>query len=83
MLKEMSGFRIIKTAESWITLTIPKNPMEAEIIKGKLESEGIPVFLKKEAIGRIYGITTDGLGEVKVLVPKDLVEKAREILKIV
>ena len=69
--------------ENWVTLTIPKNPMEAEIIKGKLKSEGIPVLLKKEAIGRIYGITTDGLGEVKVLVPKDLVEKAREILKIV
>jgi len=69
-------------AEEWITLTIPKNPVEAEIIKGKLGAEGIPVFLKKEAIGRIYGITTDGLGEVKVLVPKDLVEKAREILKV-
>ena len=66
--------------ENWVILTIPKNPMEAEIIKGKLESESIPVFLKKEAIGRIYGITTNGLGEVKVLVPKDLVEKAREIL---
>ena len=59
---------------------IPKNPMEAEIIKGKLESEGIPVFLKKEAIGRIYGISMDGLGEIKVLVPENLVEKARGIL---
>ncbi|HCG76652.1 MAG: hypothetical protein COZ37_07140 [bacterium (Candidatus Ratteibacteria) CG_4_10_14_3_um_filter_41_18] len=68
-----------KTGE-WIILVIPKNPMEAEIIKGKLESEGIPVFLKKEAIGRIYGISMDGLGEIKVLVPENLVEKARGIL---
>ncbi len=67
--------------EEWISLIIPKNPVEAEIIKGKLESEGIPVFLKKEAIGRIYGITTDGLGEIKVLVPKNLAKKAKEILK--
>jgi len=76
----MSGFKTVKAAGEWETLTTPKNPMEAEIIKGKLESEEIPVFLKKEAIGRIYGITTDGLGEIKVLVPKNLVEKARKIL---
>ena len=69
-------------SKEWVILTTPNNPMEAEIIKGKLESEGIQVFLKKEAIGRIYGITTDGLGEIKVLVPKNLVEKAREILKV-
>ncbi len=78
----MSGFKTIKVLGEWVTLTTPNNPMEAEIIKGKLESEGIQVFLKKEAIGRIYGITTDGLGEIKVLVPKNLVEKAREILKV-
>jgi hypothetical protein len=54
--------------------------MEAHIIKGRLESEGIPVLLSYESAGLIYGITVDGLGEVKIMVPRDLEEEAREIL---
>ena len=54
--------------------------MEAQIIKGRLESEGIPVLLSYESAGLIYGITIDGLGEVKVMVPERLEEEAKEIL---
>ncbi|HEY4711751.1 MAG TPA: DUF2007 domain-containing protein [Dehalococcoidia bacterium] len=54
--------------------------MEAQIIKGRLESEGIPVLLSYESAGLIYGITVDGLGEVKIMVPQRLAEEAKEIL---
>ncbi len=54
--------------------------MEAQIIKGRLESEGIPVLLSYESAGLVYGIIIDGLGEVKVMVPKRLAEEAKEIL---
>jgi Putative prokaryotic signal transducing protein len=57
--------------------------MEAQIIKGRLESEGIPVLLKYESAGLIYGLTVDGLGEVKIMVPRHLAEEAREILGII
>jgi hypothetical protein len=56
--------------------------MEAQIIKGRLESEGIPVLLSYESAGLVYGITIDGLGEAKVMVPKRLAEEAKEILGI-
>jgi len=56
--------------------------MEAHVIKGRLESEGIPVLLSYESAGLVYGITVDGLGEVKVMVPKHLSEEAKEILGI-
>jgi hypothetical protein len=56
--------------------------MEAQIIKGRLESDGIPVLLSYESAGLIYGITVDGLGEVKIMVPKRLAEEAKEILRI-
>ncbi|HPL64796.1 MAG TPA: DUF2007 domain-containing protein, partial [Syntrophales bacterium] len=52
----------------------------AEIIRGKLESEGIPVRIEYEAAGRIYAITIDGLGEVKIKVPSEWAERAGEIL---
>jgi len=56
--------------------------MEAQIMKGRLESEGIPVLLSYESAGLVYGLTVDGLGEVKVMVPKHLAEEAKEILGI-
>ncbi len=56
--------------------------MEAQIIKGRLESEGIPVLLSYESAGLIYGLTVDGLGEVKIMVPQHLAEEAKEILGI-
>jgi hypothetical protein len=54
--------------------------MEAQIIKGRLESEGIPVLLSYESAGLVYGLTVDGLGEVKIMVPEHLAEEAKEIL---
>jgi hypothetical protein len=59
------------------------NYLEAQIIKGRLESEGIPVLLSYESAGLVYGITVDGLGQVKIMVPRKLEEEAREILGLV
>jgi hypothetical protein len=50
---------------------------EAEIIKGFLESEGIPVDLEYESAGKVYGLTMDGLGEVRICVPTDFAALAR------
>ena len=54
----------------------------ANIIVGRLETEGIPARLKYEAAGTIYAVTIDGLGEVKVMVPSNYLEKAREVLSV-
>jgi len=68
--------------ESLVTVRTAKY-MEAQIIKGRLESEGIPVLLSYESLGLIYGLTIDGLGEVKIMVPQHLAEEAKEILEAV
>jgi len=54
--------------------------MEADIIKSKLESFQIPVLLKFESAGHIFGITMNGLGKVKIMVPESFFEEARNIL---
>ena len=69
----------MSTREPLVTVRTAKY-MEAQIIKGRLESEGIPALLSYESAGLVYGITVDGLGEVKVMVPKRLAEEAKEIL---
>jgi len=52
------------------------------VIQGRLESEGIPAILSYESAGLVYGLTVDGLGEVKILVPNHLAKEAKEILGI-
>ena len=64
-----------------VQLIMVEGMMEAQIIKSKLENFEIPCMLKFEAVGRVLGITTDGLGQVQVMVPPDYLEKAREIIK--
>ena len=54
--------------------------LRAEVFKSKLESAGIPVLLEYESIGPTLGITVDGLGEVRVVVPDDLAAEARALL---
>jgi hypothetical protein len=53
----------------------------ANVIKAHLESEGIPVFLEYESASLIYGITADGIGEVRILVPGKLAEEAKLIIQ--
>lgn len=56
------------------------NLLEAQIVKGRLESEGVPAVIRSEALGAIYGLTTGSLAAAAVLVPAPLAEKALEIL---
>ena len=65
-----------------ITVYIANGQPEAEIVKGRLESEGIPAMLRYESAGVVYGLTIDGLGQVQIQVPSSLAQHAREILAI-
>lgn len=56
--------------------------IEAQIIKGRLENEGIPVLLSYDSSSLVFGFTVDGLGEVKIMVPERFAEQAREILRV-
>ena len=54
--------------------------LPAHVVKGRLESVGIPVLLRYESLGIVYGITVDGLGEVRVMVPASRADEARRLL---
>lgn len=54
--------------------------MVAQVVKSRLEEEGIPVLLQYESAGPVIGLTVDGLGEVKVMVPEEYAEAAREAI---
>ncbi len=53
--------------------------LEAQVIKGKLTSSGIPAIFQNDALGTL-GFTVNGLGEFRILVPEGWVRKARAVL---
>ena len=66
--------------EKWEVVNVSSGMINANIVAGRLEAEDIPVKLQYEAVGVIYGLTLDGLGAVKVMVPSSHLERAREAL---
>ena len=52
----------------------------AQIYKSKLEAAEIPVLLDYESAGLVFGLTVDGLGAVRVMVPKDYAPTAESLL---
>jgi hypothetical protein len=52
----------------------------AQIYRSKLEAMDIPVLLKYESAGLVFGITVDGLGRVRVMVPQPYAEEAEALL---
>lgn len=55
--------------------------MEAEVVRGLLESRDIPAVIMQEAASLVYPVTVGELAEVRVLVPAALEEQARALLE--
>ena len=67
-----SGLTVVYTASG---------EMEAQGIRSMLEAAGIPVELRIEAATRLYAVTVDGLGAVRIAVPADRADEARMLIE--
>jgi len=67
--------------EQWVLTYRAQGMTDANIIAGKLKSAGIPVTFDYEAVGHIYGLTLDGLGEVRLYVPRGYEEQATAVIE--
>ena len=54
--------------------------MEAQALKSVLEAAGIPVELNIEAATKLFAVTVNGLGAVKIKVPAECAEEAKAVL---
>ena len=54
--------------------------MEAQIIKGLLDSNGIPCLLKSNAAPSVHVFAVDGMGEVRIMVWESMAGKARMLI---
>lgn len=57
------------------------NYIDAHILLGKLESEGITCFLKDENTATVMPIWTQALGGIRLMVAEDQMEKARKLVE--
>jgi hypothetical protein len=65
---------------TWMVVLTTNNEAEAQIVAGRLETEGLRTFIQREPAGSALGITIGKLGENKVLVLESDYERALDIL---
>jgi len=63
-----------------VVVYVAGSEAEAYVIKGRLESEGIPAMLQGESLQAI-GATHMYIGGIRVLVPESLAEAARDLIR--
>jgi len=66
--------------DKWVTVLVTSLPQQLWIIRGRLESEGIPCFIKDELTVQSYNFYSNAVGGVKLQVLEKDAEKAVQIL---
>jgi hypothetical protein len=70
---------MVDKSTAWVVIADGVNPAEADIIKGRLESNDIPAVVQRDE-SSMFGMTVGAMGGAKVLVPESQAEQAMEIL---
>lgn len=66
--------------EDFIVVETTSGALQAEILRGLLESRGVRVILSQEAAAKSIGLSIGPLGDVNLLVPMSQEDLAREVL---
>jgi hypothetical protein len=64
-----------------VTLTVTNDPVEAEIILGKLRSAGIDAYIRHDAVSNVIGVTFDGVGRQELIVRAEDLTDAQAALE--
>jgi hypothetical protein len=64
----------------WVSIARVQGDLQAELLRGLLEAQEIPVLLSREGAGRAIGLTIGLLGEVEIMVPDKYKDEAISIL---
>lgn len=64
----------------FVTIKVFDNPIEAHLLKSKLESEGIPCFLQDENIVSLNPLYNYAVGGIKLNIPSSDLKATQQIL---
>lgn len=68
------------TEDEWVLVDKVQGQLQAEILKGLLEAQGIMVWVNPQGAARAYAVSVGSLGAVELLVPSSAADQAREVL---
>ena len=63
----------------WVEVFVTYDSIEAEMIKGLLESGGIPVILRSSKVAP-YPVNIGRMGEIRILVREDDKDTAKKVI---
>ena len=58
-----------------------RGELEAQVVKGLLDSAGIPSLLQGNAATSIHTFIADGMGEIKIMVAAARADEAKRIIE--
>jgi hypothetical protein len=64
-----------------VTVFIAQGDLEAEQVCAFLEAHGVATMVRGEALRKTHGMVLNGLGEVKIQVPAEQEDVARDLLE--
>ncbi len=67
--------------EEWVLVDKVQGQLQAELLRGLLEAQGIRVWLNQQGAARAYAVAVGTLGLVEILVPTNDAEQARQVLE--
>ena len=67
--------------EEWVLVDQVQGQLQAELLKGLLEAQGLRVWLNQEGLAHSYAVVVGTLGLVEIMVPNSEVEQAKQVLK--
>lgn len=65
----------------WVLITKIYGQVQAEILRGLLEAQGIEVLLSQEGAAKAIGLSVGAMGDTQLLVRTEDEAAAREILR--
>jgi len=71
----------LKNKEKMLEVYRASGEIEAQVVKGLLESYDIPCLLKSLASPSVHTFAVDGMGEVGVMVWESMAEKAKSLVR--
>jgi hypothetical protein len=67
--------------KNWVEIKKVYDAVQAELLRGLLEAQGMDVLLSQEGAARAIGINVGAMGDTQLLVRSEDEEAARELLR--
>jgi len=67
--------------DEWVLVDKVQGQLQAEILRGLLEAQGILVWLNPQGAAHAYAVSVGTLGAVELLVPSSSADQAQKVLE--